>query len=200
MDKVDHPVVRYLGGSGDSLLGFQLAGLTLLLDQVSKWLVLQVLKLSPEGCLEYQRAAPLDQMGLYNTCKHIEVSSFFDVTMVWNKGVSFGLLGADSSLGRFLLVGFSLLVAGVLLAGLLGYGPLAVKRRIQVIGFGLIIGGALGNAVDRAFFGAVVDFLNFSDIMFPWVFNIADIAVNLGVVAILLDIAFFDRDSEKTKQ
>ena len=170
-----------------------LALIVVCLDQLTKWLVLDRLNFSPTGCLEFQLASFEDKAGMFNTCGHLEISPVFDLTMVWNKGVSFGLLGADGPLGRYLLVGFSVLVAGFLIAGLLGFGPLAIERKLQAVSFGLIIGGALGNAIDRAIYGAVVDFLNFSDIMFPWVFNVADMAVNLGVATIILDIVLNDR-------
>ena len=180
-------------------LGLILAGAVLVLDQLTKWLVLDRLAFSPPGCLDFQRADGLERAGMINNCGHIEVSSFFDLTMVWNKGVSFGLLGADGMLGRVLLVAFSVAVAAALIAGLLSLGPFKVARRWQAIAFGLIIGGALGNAIDRAVYGAVADFLNFSDLMFPWVFNIADVGINLGVAAILLDVFILDRAKPATK-
>jgi signal peptidase II len=183
---------------GESILlrvGLGVALLVLVLDQISKWFVLERLQLSPTGCLEFQLASTAERASLINTCQHIELSSFFDVTMVWNKGVSFGLLGADGVVGRFLLVGFSVLVASVLIAGLLGFGPLRAASRWQAIAFGLFIGGALGNAVDRALYGAVVDFLNFSGLMFPWVFNVADVSINLGVAFIVLDLLIEHRKS-----
>ncbi|WP_339742919.1 signal peptidase II [uncultured Maricaulis sp.] len=184
---------------GQARLGLSLAGVVLLLDQLTKWLVLDRLAFSPPGCLDFQRADALERAGMVNNCGHIDLSSFFDLTMVWNKGVSFGMLGADGPLGRFLLVGFSVAVALALIAGLMSLGPFKVTHRWQAIAFGLIIGGALGNAVDRALYGAVADFLNFSGLMFPWVFNIADVGINLGVAAIVLDVFILDRAKPATK-
>ncbi len=174
-------------------LGLGIAALVLVLDQLTKWWVLAGLNFSPPGCLDFQRAEGAERLALPNTCGHIEVSPVFDLTMVWNKGVSFGLLGADGPIGRWLLVVFSVLVALGLIAGLLDRGPIRADRRLQGVAFGFIIGGALGNAIDRAAFGAVVDFLNFSDVYFPYVFNIADVGINLGVAAILLDVFLNDR-------
>ena len=141
-----------------------------------------------------------ERLTLLNTCGHIEVSPVFDLTMVWNKGVSFGLLGADGPIGRWLLVVFSVLVALGLIAGLLDRGPIRADRRLQGVAFGFIIGGALGNAIDRAAFGAVVDFLNFSDVYFPYVFNVADVGINLGVAAIVLDVFLNDLVPSLTKE
>jgi len=174
-------------------IGLALAIAIIVLDQLSKWIVLNVLNFSPPGCLEFQRAEGAERIGLPNTCGHIEVSPVFDLTMVWNKGVSFGLFGADGPVGRFILVAFSVAVAALLVAGLLGYGPVKAVRRLQAVAFGFIIGGALGNAIDRTLFGAVVDFLNFSDVYFPYVFNIADVGINLGVAAVILDVLINDR-------
>lgn len=174
-------------------VGLGIAAIILVLDQLSKWWILSGLNFSPAGCLEYQRAEGAERLVLANTCGHIEVSPVFDLTMVWNKGVSFGLLGADGPLGRWLLVGFSVLVAVALIAGLLNMGPIRAMRPLQGVAFGFIIGGALGNAIDRGLYGAVVDFLNFSDVYFPYVFNIADVGINLGVAAIVLDIFLSDR-------
>lgn len=188
-------VMQKLVQPGFARLGLSLAAGIILLDQMTKWLVLNVLNFSPEGCLDFQ----LGRDGAFNTCGHLEISPIFDLTMVWNKGVSFGLLGADNLLGRLLLISFSLAVAGLLIAGLLGYGPLKADRKLLTIAFGMIIGGALGNVIDRILFGAVVDFLNFSDVWFPWVFNVADVGINVGVGLIILDMIISDRETRLDK-
>lgn len=184
---------RRFAASPVPALGLGLAAIILVLDQLTKWWVLAGLNFSPPGCLDYQRAEGAERLALPNTCGHIEVSPVFDLTMVWNKGVSFGLLGADGPVGRTILIAFSVLVAAGLIAGLLNRGPIRATRRLQGVAFGFIIGGALGNAIDRGLYGAVVDFLNFSDVYFPYVFNIADVGINLGVVAIVLDVFLNDR-------
>jgi signal peptidase II len=104
------------------------------------------------------------------------------LTMVWNQGVSFGLLQANRDLVRWALVVFSLGVAILLAAW-----SRRVERPFAALGLGLVIGGALGNAIDRARFGAVVDFVDVSRLWFPWVFNVADSAISVGVVCLLLD-------------
>ncbi|WP_203292751.1 signal peptidase II [Maricaulis parjimensis] len=180
-------------------IGLALAGGILALDQLTKYLVLDRLNFSPPGCLDFQRAEPAERAVMANTCGHIELSPVFDLTMVWNKGVSFGLFGADTWVGRLVLITFSLAVAAGLLAGLFQTGPLKALRPLQGAAFGFIIGGAVGNAIDRGLYGAVVDFLNFSDIHFPYVFNIADVGINLGVAAIILDMLLSDRKSESTR-
>ncbi|MDO8901415.1 MAG: signal peptidase II [Phenylobacterium sp.] len=111
-----------------------------------------------------------------------QVAGPFFLTMVWNQGVSFGLLRADQDLGRWLLVGFSVLVAIAL-----AVWARRIDRPLMAAALGLVMGGAIGNAIDRARFGAVVDFLDVSRLYFPWVFNIADAAISVGVVLLLID-------------
>ena len=105
------------------------------------------------------------------------------LTMVWNEGVSFGLLRADTAVGRWALVA----VAAAVVAWLIWWVRKA-DRPLFAAAVGLVIGGALGNnLIDRARIGRVVDFLDFSGLYFPWVFNVADSAITVGVVLLLLD-------------
>lgn len=104
-------------------------------------------------------------------------------TRIWNQGVSFGLLQAQVELVRWGLVAFSVLVA-VMLAGWARNQP----RLLPAVGLGLVIGGAVGNAIDRARFGAVVDFIDVTRIgFFPWIFNVADSGITVGVILLILD-------------
>jgi len=104
-------------------------------------------------------------------------------TRIWNQGVSFGMLQASQDLVRWGLVVFSIAVAVLLAAWARGQA-----RLLPALGLGLVIGGAVGNAVDRARFGAVVDFIDVQRLgFFPWIFNIADSAITVGVILLLLD-------------
>ena len=141
---------------------FLIAALVIVADQASKHWILNGLEL------------PLKTT--------VQVAGPFYLTMVWNQGVSFGLLQANHDIVRWVLVVFSLGVAA-LLANWARVAP----RLSMALGFGLVIGGAIGNAIDRARFGAVVDFLDVSRLMFPWVFNVADAGISVGVVFLLLD-------------
>ena len=104
------------------------------------------------------------------------------LTMVWNPGISFGLLRADGELGRWALSLFPVVVAAVL-----AWWARTSDRRLMSLYLGLLMGGAIGNAIDRIRFGAVVDFFDVSRLGFPWVFNLADAAINVGIVLFLLD-------------
>jgi signal peptidase II len=114
------------------------------------------------------------------------------LTMVWNKSVSMGLIPADASVMRWVLAGFSTLVAVLLILW-----ARKQSRGLTLTALGLVIGGAIGNLIDRVRLGAVADFIDFSALYFPWVFNIADSAITVGVVLLLLDSARSDRLSRR---
>jgi signal peptidase II len=113
--------------------------------------------------------------------RKIELSSIFDLTYVENRGASFGMLAGGMG-SRIVLSTISIAVATALVIWLA-----RLHRRFAAAGAILIIGGALGNLYDRIAYGFVVDFLDFSGLMFPWVFNIADAAINVGVGCLIVD-------------
>jgi signal peptidase II len=115
----------------------------------------------------------------------VPVLPFFNLVMVWNPGISYGLFPASGRLGTFLLIGLSV-VAVTVLSWLLW----RATSRSLAIGYGLIIGGALGNnLVDRVIYGKVADFFHFYGFGYDWyVFNIADLTITLGAIAILYDV------------
>jgi len=117
---------------------------------------------------------------------HVAVLPFFNLVMVWNPGVSYGLFPAHSPLGAAILIAFQ--VAAVI--GL-GYWLWSTERRVLAVGLGLVIGGALGNLIDRLVYGKVADFFHFYVHGYDWyVFNVADCAITVGVVALLYDAVF----------
>ena len=114
----------------------------------------------------------------------VPVLPFFNLVMVWNPGVSYGLFPAHSRMGSVLLVFLSLLaVVG------LGWWLWNATRRSLSIGLGLVIGGAIGNnLIDRLIYGKVADFFHFYGLGYNWyVFNVADAAITFGVIALLYD-------------
>ena len=113
-----------------------------------------------------------------------EVLPFFDVVMVWNYGISYGLLQATTNLERWLL---ALAATGV--TGFLIWWLRSVKDLRLALAIGLIIGGAIGNVIDRIVYGAVADFFLLHAFGYNWyVFNIADMAVVGGVILMILDL------------
>ena len=111
----------------------------------------------------------------------VKVTSFFDLVFVLNRGASFGLLASDSPWGPWLLSAFS----GAVTVGLAIWLCRTADRRLG-IALGLIIGGAVGNLIDRLSRGAVFDFLDFHAAGLHWpAFNVADSAIALGVGIVL---------------
>ena len=120
----------------------------------------------------------------------VKILPFFSLSMVHNIGISFGLLGSGGVM-RWVLTLFQLVVAG-----LLSWIVFRVQRPLLGLAFALIAGGAVGNAVDRIRLGSVVDFLDFSGLFFPWVFNVADSAICIGIALL---VWHFYRAEQKAK-
>jgi len=122
-----------------------------------------------------------------NAFRPIEVTSFFNLVMVWNTGVSFGMFAGDGNSAHWLLV---------LLPGLVALG-MAIwmfqsKQVLEIFGLAFVISGALGNLADRIGRGAVADFFDFHVAGWHfWAFNVADAAISIGVAILLYD-AFFN--------
>ncbi len=146
-------------------LGVGIAALALAVDQGSKLFLLYA-------------------AGFANPGRTVPVLPFFNLVMVWNPGISYGLFPATGRLGTALLVAISLAaVAGL---GWLLWGS---ASRALTAGYGLIIGGALGNLIDRLIYGKVADFFHFYGFGHDWyVFNVADLSITLGAVAIVYDV------------
>jgi signal peptidase II len=146
------------------ILGLVLAGLIFVIDQWVKYLVAGPLGLAHEG-------------------DHLDLLSFFDFTRMHNKGVSLGMFTATSLEMRWGLVALTSVIALVVLVWLL-----RERKLLDILPLGLVLGGALGNIRDRATFGYVLDYADFHIGTFrPFlIFNIADAAITVGVVIILV--------------
>ena len=121
------------------------------------------------------------------------MTGFFNLVMVWNKGISFGMLGEAVDTMRWVLVVFAVIVAIALLIW-------AKRLTSPLIGIaaGLIAGGALGNAIDRVNYGAVADFFDFHVAGYHWpAFNIADAGITIGVVLLIYDALLSRRQNPK---
>ena len=144
---------------------FWVAFATVVMDQASKYLVVHVMDLAAQGAIDV-------------------FPPYLNLRMAWNYGINFGLFAGASDLVRWVLIAVALVISGAVLwwvrqdpPGVLGW-----------IAAGLLIGGALGNVVDRILYGAVADFLNMSccGLNNPYAFNIADIAVFAGAAGLVL--------------
>ncbi len=121
----------------------------------------------------------------------VEVTGFFNLVLVWNRGVSFGMFQAGGEAGRWLLVLMALIVSIVLVIWLR-----RERRVLPRLAIWLILAGALGNVVDRVRFGAVVDFLDFHAFGYHWpAFNVADSAIVVGAALLVGDSLLGARDA-----
>lgn len=153
--------------------------LALVLDQWSKYLILQQDRLNALGCLDGSQY-----------CGQIEVSPLFNISMVWNRGMSFGQLQSEGIM-RWVLV----IVAIAIGTGFFIWLLRSTGRGLA-IALAFVVAGAIGNVIDRIRFGAVVDFIDVSPSIpfFPWVFNVADSCITVGAILLILDQFIFSRE------
>ena len=159
-------------------LGLAAAVIVLAADQASKWWVLNKLDLE--------------------SARQLVLLPVLNLTMVWNRGVTFGLLNGLGSWGHVLLTAVALSVVVAL-----GFWLHRAESRMVAVAIGAIAGGAIGNVIDRLRYGAVVDFIH-AHVATPWgdvswyVFNVADAAIVCGVAALILDAQFGKRHQESS--
>jgi signal peptidase II len=145
-----------------SMYGLLVAVGILVADQISKLFFLDLMQQNPGG---------------------IVVTPFFNLVMVWNTGVSFGLLSEDSASRSWTLIAVSFAVMIWL-----GWWLWRAHSALVAVALGMIIGGAIGNVIDRYRFGAVFDFLDFHAFGWHWpAFNVADSGIVIGVLLLLAD-------------
>ncbi len=148
-------------------MGLAVAAITCVVDQATKLWLLNVFDLADRGV--------------------VTLTPFLDLVLVWNTGISYGLFPQEGLVGQWALLAVKAAAVVLLWVWLARAGS-----RLTGLSLGLIIGGALGNAIDRVAYGAVADFVLFhiktQNFSFSWyVFNIADVAIVAGVIGLLYD-------------
>jgi signal peptidase II len=162
--------------------GLGIAALVVALDQISKWWIIEAV-MRPEGV----SATP------FYTPVRIAVTPFFDLVMAWNRGVSFGIGNNDGPWNAWLLSGLALAIIAAMIVWLR-----KAETPLLRVALGGIIGGALGNVIDRMRFGAVADFLDFHLAGYHWpAFNVADSAITVGALILVFDSLFAGQVSTK---
>ncbi len=158
-------VVRKYWRVNDMIFRFQslmIICVCILLDQFSKWWA-------------------ISKLGGFGYSSAVEVTSFFNLVLVQNRGISFGLFGDFPTETSWILSGVAILVC-ILLLRAMYYS----SNFWMVLSYGLIIGGALGNVIDRFIYKAVTDFLDFHAFGYHWpAFNLADSFIFIGVALLL---------------
>jgi len=161
-------IINFIENKKLFLTGILIAIFFIVIDQITKILV-------------FKRLAKLSRqtLGLH---RHIQITPFFNLVKVWNKGVSFGMFN-NLPFGKIILSLITLVIAIFVL-----YLLWKSKTKYSMIYLSLVIGGAIGNLIDRIRFGAVADFLDFHFAQYHWpAFNIADSIVCIGVFMILIE-------------
>ncbi|WP_178378262.1 signal peptidase II [Pseudovibrio exalbescens] len=162
---------RFFWGRYSSLIAW-LASVGLILDQAAKIWVVHIYRMAENP--------------------PIHLLPFIDIILVWNRGVSYGLFQMDSPFGRWALALFT--IAASVFIWIWG---VRTKDRLLSICLGLILAGALGNGIDRVYYGKVVDYVHFHVGNFSWyVFNLADVFIVMGAIGLIYD-SFFSGNSRK---
>jgi len=145
--------------------GLAVAAAVIIVDQISKWWILGFVMQPPQV---------------------IPLTPFFNLVLGWNRGISFGFLDSGGWLSAWFLP-----LAAVAISAVLAVWLYRVRHLRAAVGIGLIIGGAMGNLIDRLQFGAVADFLDFYAWGTHWpAFNLADSAITIGAAVLILDSLF----------
>jgi len=165
----------------------------LILDQLSKWWIVEKVIGPMAGREAVTPFLPwLTQSGERLGYQEIYVAPFFNLVMVWNQGISFGLFNGQSDIGPLLLTGLALVLSAIFAVWLF-----RSRSLMQMLAIALVIGGALGNVIDRLRFGAVIDFLDVHAFGYHWpAFNVADSCVVVGVLTLIVYSVFFEDHSQ----
>ena len=170
---------------------FILAFITIIADQISKWAIVEHMvkpriidgDFTPLSFFDWYSGPTLRWPFV-----SVEVLPFFNLVMVWNQGVSFGMFSNDSAFGPLLLSLMSLVIASIFIVWLF-----RSRSAMQSVAISLVIAGAIGNVIDRLRFGAVIDFLDFHAFGYHWpAFNIADSSIFVGVFLLIVYSFFFE--------
>lgn len=176
------------------LIALSAAADVVIADQISKWAVTEILLRpqatgeNPVGLILWLTEAP----GRVPPAQ-ISLSPFFNLVMVWNQGISFGLFNHDSNASVIILTAIALAIISIFLIWLWRTPYMA-----QALCIALVIGGAAGNIIDRLRFGAVIDFLDFHAGGLHWpAFNLADSCVVVGIAALILHSLLLEKPAQK---
>ncbi|MEM6811058.1 MAG: signal peptidase II [Pseudomonadota bacterium] len=170
------------------IIGFGLIIDFIIIDQLVKWAILDYV---------FRPMLDMPTLGLIDWFKDgerlpfvsLEVLPFFNLSMVWNKGVSFGMFQNENI--------WPLTILALVISGIFSVWLAKSKSWVETISLSMIIGGALGNVIDRLHFGAVADFFDFhiADWHYP-AFNIADSLITVGIVILVIHSLFFSPEKD----
>jgi len=162
--------LRFLSHLTKCRAGYLTAIIMIIADQFTKLLIIEYLMIPP---------------------RIIYINEYFNLVLTWNNGISFGLFNNDSKFNALVI---SVIGIGIVLF-LIGLLSRAETKKLK-IGLGLIIGGAIGNIIDRGIYGAVMDFLDIHIGNYHWpAFNIADSCITIGAIILVIDSLFSQKQN-----
>ena len=171
------------------LIGFSLIIDCIILDQVSKWLILENV---------FRPKVGGEKLGFFDWItspfrlphNSTEILPFLDLTMVWNQGISFGLFQNGNP--------WPLIIMALAIVVMFSIWMLKSDKWVEVIAISMVIGGAIGNIIDRLHFKAVADFLDFhvNGWHYP-AFNLADSFITVGIIILVTYSLFFDKEKKE---
>jgi signal peptidase II len=171
------------------LIAFAIITDLIILDQLMKWLVLEHIfqpKLggTPLGFMDWITSE--FRLPFVST----EILPFFNLTMVWNQGISFGLFQNDNP--------WPLIIMALLIVVIFSVWIFRTNKWVEIIALSMVVGGAIGNIIDRLHFGAVADFLDFHIAGWHYpAFNVADSCITLGILLLVTYSLFFDKSNKE---
>lgn len=161
---------------------FLLIPLVVVFDQVTKAMILAEPRLNGLACLSDGRL-----------CGKIAVPGPVDLSMVWNRGMSYGLLQSEGIMRWVLAAMMAVIAIGFFI------WLIRAEGRWLKLSLAMVVGGAIGNLIDRVRFGAVVDFVDVNELTFgyfPWVFNVADASITVGAILLFVDQFLLSRPKQ----
>ncbi len=173
---------------------FSFAFMIMLLDQLTKWAIMEHV-IRPFlhgnnglGFIDWY----INQPSVISFTQ-IPVTSFFNIVMAWNTGVSFSLMNDMGAYGYLILIFIAMIIVTIFVTMLW-----KSDNKVNNLCYALVIGGALGNVIDRARFGAVIDFLDFHINDYHWpAFNLADMSIVSGIILLIGSSLFFERKTRE---
>lgn len=172
------------------LIGIGLIIGLIICDQLCKWLILEKI-FKPE--LGKEPTGFLNWFSMTERLPFISLdyTSFFNLTMVWNEGISFGLFQSGNP--------WPLIIVALLISTIFTIWLFRTQNWVEAISLSMVIGGAIGNVIDRFHFGAVADFFDFHIMGWHYpAFNIADSCITLGIVILVVNSLFFEANNKES--
>ena len=167
----------------------------ILCDQMSKWMVTELIMRNEQSDIVFNFWRWMIDPPVKPEYMSFEILPFYNIVLVWNYGVSFGMFNNHSPENALLLSGISAVIAFVLMLWMLD-----TKSKFLGIALALVIGGAFGNIIDRLRFGAVIDFIDVHAAGYHWpAFNLADSCIVVGIAAIIIHSVFIEGRNKNTK-